>query len=68
MQKTIYKCDRCGKEINFENGSGRLEVYPKKVSLFKGLFSNGDSIHSQVDRFDLCNGCYNKVLKFMKEV
>lgn len=67
MQETIYKCDRCGKEIILMQGSGKLLVHHKKVVLFDNLFGR-DGSHYRSDRFDLCKDCYNKLVKFMKEV
>ena len=65
MQKTIYKCDRCGKEINPLNRCGKV-VYPKKIRLIDklyGLFA----VYQAEDEFELCKDCYNKLVKFMKE-
>ena len=68
MQETIYKCDRCGKEIILMQGSGKLLVHHKKIQLFDNLFGRDDSSHYRSERFDLCKKCYGKLVKFMKEV
>jgi len=50
-------CNLCGKEIEVRNGIVREGVM--SVDIEWGYFSNKDG---QIDSFDLCEECYNKLL------
>lgn len=69
MRQTIYKCDRCKKEIGIFVGCGKL-VFPKPKTaiLFDNLFGRySTSIHTKTYEYELCYECYKKVLNFMEE-
>lgn len=50
-------CNLCGKEIEVKNGIVREGVM--SVDLEWGYFSDKDG---QIDSFDLCEECYNKLI------
>lgn len=57
-------CNKCGKELLVENGMIKEGVF--SVEEHWGYFSTRDG---QVDEFDLCEECYEKMIKeFILEV
>ena len=68
MKETIYKCDRCVKQVLIIGTlSYKLLVRYKKIKLF-GNYHGKENSYYEEDSFDLCKDCYNKLVKFMKEV
>lgn len=65
MKQTIYKCDRCKKEINVLSRCGII-IFPKKIRLIDKLYGLYANFKTE-EEHELCNDCYKKVLNFMKE-
>lgn len=55
----IYKCDKCGKIINFGYRKGRAIIKYYKVD---------KSTNYPIKAFDLCEDCNKELQKWLKEI
>lgn len=64
--KTIHNCDRCGKELGYQN---EFPVQRHKrvfwTATVGSRFYSFDGLNSMTKEFDLCLDCENKLIRFL---
>jgi len=64
---TVYKCDRCGKEIDVNDKENKIHRIKYKISVTPEIEEVKDIIKDNLDGLDFCKECATKIVKILHE-